>query len=230
MRQIAALFVSFAVGACALSPANRLHTPKVLLEYGYLLDRECTQKRPEDEFASVRREIRERLPEFQADWDAHGVPLLNVATKLVAWSSPFNEIRPALISCGLPSMSAPLLINIRHRITSGGGTDWPEGHGINNVIFHELLHRYVVAALDSLPNRTTPLLEKYKDEEPIVRNHLHLYAVEQATYDAAGLSDVLEEIKRHEMTFPSWPAKQVALEIVAKETKDAFIEELGGTE
>ena len=213
-------------GGCAVPPVAGPRTPDVLLEYGALLDRECTQRRSEEEFAAVRQEIRERLPEFQKDWDQHGRRILEKAVELAALPPAGAELRVALISCGIPSMSSPLLVNVRRNIPSSGGEDWPEGHGINNVVFHEVLHRHLAVAFDKHPPQALPLREKYRDEPPHIRNHLHLYAIEAAAYDALGLGELLEQIKAREQGLPSWPPKEAALAIVAKETKEVFIQEL----
>ena len=59
---------------------------------------------------------------------------------------------------------------------------------LSNVVLHEALHRYVSDAIYALPGRSTPLLDKFRDEPQPVRNHLHLYADREARLPEGGPS------------------------------------------
>ena len=96
----------------------------------------------------------------------------------------------------------------------------------SNSVFHELLHIYVGDILDSLPGQTTPLLEKYKAEPPMVLSHLHLFAVEALVYQRLGRERDLEAVFEHERRSPPAAFFARAREIVAAEKPQSFVREL----
>ncbi len=94
-------------------------------------------------------------------------------------------------------------------------------------VFHELLHRYVNDRIETLPGKTTPLLTKYRDEPPVVQNHLHVVAIMKAVYAKLGREKDLEEDSAVEQPVKrSAPAIKRAQEIVEKEGAENFISEI----
>lgn len=210
----------------AIWPSAAISSRAVILEYGALLDRVCSHGRTTEATRRAAREIETNIQRFQEQWDTEGQPLLEAALTAIGIESPFKEIRASLISCGLPSMSAPLLINVRHFIAATDGSFSTDGEGINNLILHELLHRAVVAALERHPQGETPMWSKYEAAPPIVRNHIHVYALEKLVYESAGKGSELRKIKEWEARFPSWRAKEAAFKIVESESAARVVEDL----
>ena len=221
-RKLVASLLIFA----ATWPSGAIGSPTVILEYGALLDQVCSKGRPPEVTERAAREIRQGTQRFQDRWSTDGQPLLDAALNEIGIEAPFKEIRASLISCGLPSMSAPLLINVRHFISATDGSFSTDGNGINNLILHELLHRVVVAALERHPQGETPMWSKYKAHPPIVRNHIHVYALEKIAYESAGKSRELRKIKEWEASFPSWKTKEAAFKIVGSEGAARLVEDL----
>lgn len=129
-------------------------------------------------------------------------------------------MRAAIYEC------VPLLINVRHNIAATEGSFSTHGDGINNLILHELLHRIVVAALDQHPQDETPLWRKYKAHPPIIRNHIHVYALEEIVYQSAGKGRELLAIKEWETSFPSWRTKEAAFKIVKSEGAARLVDDI----
>ena len=91
------------------------------------------------------------------------------------------------------------------------------------VVFHELLHTYVLGAL---PQGTSALLEKYKSEEPVVKNHLHLMAVMKLVYLKLNREEQLQQIIEKDRALGT-PAYGRAWQIVNDlEGYEAFVQEL----
>lgn len=87
-------------------------------------------------------------------------------------------------------MSMPVLINGNWFVK-----DTPKPTDlVVDIIYHELIHTYLV---DNFPNfMSSPLLTKYKDEDPGVLSHLHLVAIQKKVYLELGLKDRIENAIR----------------------------------
>ena len=89
-----------------------------------------------------------------------------------------------------------------------------------------MLHRYVNDRIETLPDKTTPLLKKYRDEPQIVQNHLHVLAIIKAVYGKLGREKDLDEVTAFEQTLRSAPAFKRTREIIDKEGTENFIFEI----
>lgn len=93
------------------------------------------------------------------------------------------------------------------------------------VVWHELAHRYINDIKKHLPCGTTPLLKRYAAEPPLVRHHLHLFALDQLLHERLGRAS--EYRSRHrQMTERSPNLYGRALAIVDREGAKAFVDEL----
>jgi hypothetical protein len=128
-----------------------------------------------------------------------------------------------LTLCPIPSMSRPLLINIRPFL-DGPTQQQPRPLFLfSAVVFHELLHTYVIGVL---PQGKSVLLEKYQSEEPVVKNHLHLMAVMKLVYLKLDRAEQLQQIIEKDRTLGS-PALGRAWQIVNDlEGHQVFVQEL----
>lgn len=164
--------------------------PTVRFDYGFVpFDRSCSRLTESEVPKEQIEELLARLESFQAYWDREGPPLL--ATMIAATGQPFRqrEIIATMSLCDFPSMSHPLLINMR-RFMDSGPQDPPRSMPMfAALVFHELLHIYVSDRLES-----SPLREKYKDEPGSVKSHMHLMALMKKVYLELGRQEVLEEI------------------------------------
>jgi hypothetical protein len=88
-------------------------------------------------------------------------------------------------------------------------------------VFHELLHTYVIGALGQ-----SALLGKYKDEEPIVKAHVHLMAVMKTVYLKLNREEQLQQIIERDSANDN-PGYKRAWQIVNDlEGHQAFVQEL----
>jgi hypothetical protein len=128
-----------------------------------------------------------------------------------------------LTLCPIASMSRPLLINVR-LFLDGPTQQQPRPlFPLSAVVFHELLHTYILGAL---PSGTSALLEKYKSEEPLVKNHLHLLAVMKLVYLKLDRAEHLQQIMEKDRALGN-PGYGRAWQIVNDlEGHDAFVHEL----
>jgi hypothetical protein len=95
-------------------------------------------------------------------------------------------------------MSAPLIVNVRYSLKSF--TDHPNQDDVTiSTIGHELLHNYI----DSFLPEETPLLIKYKSESKMVLGHLHLFALQKATYLALGWQSKLKDVVAKDESLPN---------------------------
>src|SRR5713101_8902700 len=184
--------VSTALGAllCA-APASAQEYPRVELVYQYIpFDRTCEQWLETRVEESWMREIEAKLPSFQEFWDKEAPFLPGTMASEIGRPFRRREMVAALTLCPVSSMSTPLLIKVR-RFMDGPTQGKPQPmHMFSALVFHELLHTYVgyYASLKS------GLVEKYRNEQPVVLTHLHLMAVMKHVYLKLGRQEQLREI------------------------------------
>jgi hypothetical protein len=181
-------------------------------------------KQPID--AAAVTELENRLDSFREHWRKEAPQLLGSTVKLTKAPFQFRETRAALSLCGFPSISLPLIINMRFYLKSLRGDKATSMTVFSAVVFHELLHRYVADRIATLPDKTTPLLKKYKDEPLGVQNHIHVLAIMKAVYGKLGREKDLDEVNAFGQTLRSAPALKQAQEIVDKEGAENIISEI----
>lgn len=166
--------------------------PHVFLEYADSLDIklcESTGIAP-----SVVAEARTELPHFQSAWDAAAGPLLGTTVREVGRPFERTEVTASLMVCPkLINMGTPILITYWPflEITTNGAP-LPVLY-FNGIVFHELLHQYVNAAIGTALD-ATPLMRKYASEPPLVLKHLHVDSVQKLVYLALGRDADLDAI------------------------------------
>lgn len=198
--------------------------PHVQLVFGYIpFDQSCEQWRNTKIERQWYEELKTKITAFQDYWDQEA-PLL-FATAISAINKPFRyqEMLATLTLCPIRSMSRPLLINVRPFL-DGPTQQKPRPMFLfSALVFHELLHTYVIGAL---PQGKSALLERYKSEEPVVQNHLHLMAVMKMVYLKLDRAEELKQIieKDREIDNPAYGrAWQIVNDI---EGHQAFVQEL----
>jgi len=198
--------------------------PHVPLVFGYIpFDQSCEQWRNTTIERQWYAELRTKIKMFQDYWDQEA-PLL-LGTTIAAIHKPFRyqEMLATLTLCPIPSMSRPLLINIRPFL-DGPTQQQPRPLFLfSAVVFHELLHTYVLGAL---PPGKSVLLEKYQSEEPVVKNHIHLLAIMKMVYLKLDREEQLKQIIEKDRALGN-PGYGRAWQIVNDlEGHEAFAQEL----
>jgi hypothetical protein len=198
--------------------------PRVPLVFRYIpFDQSCERWRNAHIEPQWYAELKTKIKAFQDYWDQEA-PLL-LATTIAEIHKPFRytEMIATLTLCPIPSMSRPLLINVRPFL-DGSTQQQPRPMFLfSAVVFHELLHTYVIGAL---PQGQSALLERYKSEEPVVKNHLHLLAIMKTVYLKLDREEQLQQIIARDSANDN-PGYKRAWQIVNDiEGHQAFVQEL----
>jgi hypothetical protein len=198
--------------------------PHVPLVFGYLpFDQSCEQWRNTTIERQWYAELRTKITMFQDYWEQEAPVLLG--TTIAAIHKPFRyqEMIATLTLCPIPSMSRPLLINLRPFL-DGPTQQQPRPLLLfSAVMFHELLHTYVIGVL---PPGKSVLLEKYQSEEPVVKNHLHLLAIMKLVYLKLDRAEQLQQIIEKDRALGSLAYGRAWQIVNDLEGHEAFVHEL----
>lgn len=228
-RAVFVMIVALSSGAIANTSTERAPVPKITIDYPGVIEFNCKGLGLKTGDRSTVAELRERLPAWRAAWDKDGPRLLAELRRTVGKPFKFRESIAILQTCeGLHSTSYPLILDARKSLNGGiygGRVDL-----FVNDLFHELTHRYIRDILgdgDRLPFKETPMMLKYQTEAPMVRTHLHLYALHKVIYRRLGLVDTWNAEVANKRARPAEVASYIrALQIVDAEGPDVFIAEL----
>ena len=223
------LFVALLVGRAESLPREHSH-PIVTIEYSELFDRAHAQAAKEPATEEAMQELKRRLPELRSAWESGGPVRLQETIKVVGKPLLFRETVATVIASRLPSMSSPLIINGRPYLNATAKEGAMPTTVFVQVVFHEVLHRYVRDLIAARPDAATPLLEKYSDETAHVRNHLHVAAIEILVARRLQRDDEYREYLKLEASLATAAGLARAKEIVQREGPEQFIDDLrGGT-
>ena len=224
-------FVAIAVGAAGQAAAA---PPRVEIAYPRLIERYCTEVSPQRPDPAVLDEIARRLPDLVAAWERDGPALLADAEQVLGRPYHFTETQAVLHGCeDLPSVSQPLLIAVARHTEAWAAKPAPDGGAREprsaadfvNSVWHEVTHRYLGRIIAGLPGGTTPSRERWRDETVPVRNHLHLFALEEVLYRRAGRGAEFEA-RRDRIIARGDPELARAHRIVMDEGAEALVAEL----
>ena len=220
-----ALFVLCPVSAAAQRAKN---FPQISFEYSSIFDNSCANLSKQPSEPEAIKELSVRTDEFRAAWSKDAPALFRATVKLTGAPFEFRETKAAFHLCdAFSSMSNPLMFNMRYFMRSLNGNQAGTMPQFVGLIYHETLHRYVNDILKHLPNETTPLLEKYKDESAPVRNHIHLFAIINLVYGKLGREKDMTEVKSYEQNVSRYKTiLNRAREIVEKEGAENLVREL----
>jgi hypothetical protein len=178
-------------GLLCAAPCLAQNLPRVELIYEYLpFDRNCEQWRNIKIEPGWIQEVRAKIGSYQDFWNKEAPALLGMTVSEIGRPFRRKEVEAVLTLCTVSSMSIPLLINVR-RFMDGPTQGKPQPmYMFSALVFHELLHTYIgyYASLKS------GLVEKYRNEQPVVLTHLHLMAVMKHVYLKLGRQEQLKEI------------------------------------
>jgi hypothetical protein len=172
-------------------------------------------------------ELDELVPQLEAAWSESGPALLAAAGEAVGRPYRFRQATARLLTCGIASRSRPLVINMRPYLRATSGRRRAALRQFTSTVVHEVLHRYVS---DLIYGRgyggETPLLRKYADEHQEVRDHLHLFALEEAAYHGSGRDAELRDVEAFESHLVNARPFARSRAIVRAEGAEAFLAEL----
>ena len=207
----------------SLTFASELASPKLFFEYSWLYDQNCavTEERKFD--PAWASEAVEKTQNFTDIWEKNGPIFFGKVFEVFGFGFSRKELTATLSVCRAPSYSNPLVLNVT-RFLKSYMQDKPvrSDDAFADLVFHELLHTWVSENV----NFPTPLYNKYQDEERIVRNHLHLMAIQKYIYTALNRDDLVKLIALQYSTMPM-PGYSRAWKIVTEiEGVEPFIEEV----
>jgi hypothetical protein len=134
-----------------------------------------------------------RESEFVRIWETEGLRLLAATEAISGKEFLSQEIIARLTLCNAPSESFPetghVTINMRYALRSFT----PEAVSMRykvNTLFHELLHIF----LNRHPVANSALLKEHAAEDELVRDHLHLLALQKAVLLKLNEPDALKEV------------------------------------
>jgi len=196
--------------------------PRVPLVFGYVpFDQSCERWRNAHIEPQWYAELKTKMQAFQDSWDQEAPLLLGTTIAEIHKPFRFTEMIATLTLCPIPSMSRPLLINVRPYLDGPTAQQPRPMFLFAALVFHELLHTYVIGALGP-----SALLGKYKDEEPLVKAHLHLMAIMKMVYLKLDRAEHLQQIIERESANDN-PGYRRAWQIVNDlEGYQAFVQEL----
>lgn len=196
--------------------------PKVDIVYppgGSLLDRFCKSDLGMAVDQAKIQEAVQRRGQFQEQWNIEGPSYMNTALTEIGLEFPYREVQATLTVCLPASTSVPLVVDVKPFLHSAAKSDpaWE----FSEIVFHELMHLYVSPVF-----RTSVLTQKYRNEPPTTKYHLHVMAVEKLVLLKLNRADQLKVIDHDYRSGPD-PAYKRAWEIVNDiENYQRFIDEL----
>ncbi|MEM9840202.1 MAG: hypothetical protein AAF830_13740 [Pseudomonadota bacterium] len=209
-------------------PSTGYEAPEISFAYNPLFDA-LLCGRDEERRVSTETEddLRELMPSLQEAWAEVGSDLLQEVAEVVGMPFEFYEARANIFLCsGMPSLASPLIVSARSYVVAGPNQKTQPLSVLTNTLWHEVVHRFIRDIVGPAETATTPLLKKYADEKPVVRNHLHLIAIENQVYRRLGLGEHLQSVIAFDQSLRSAEAFAWAREIAEKEGDAAFVAEL----
>ena len=211
------------VGLVAFSPAAVAAPPAVTISYSPSLDTACSILRGYEIKNQWKEELAGKVEEYRDGWAKIGPKLLGTTERMTGRKFAAGNISAHLTLCDLPSQAIfGVSVNMRYALASFTKNPVPMRYKIG-VLYHEILHRFVE---DNLSARSV-LLAQHRDEQPRVREHLHLLALQKAVYLDLGMKDELAEIIDIDSQLPDGSYRR-AWQIVNQGADDylKYVEEL----
>jgi hypothetical protein len=222
MRQLISLILWFSSQAPAANPH-----PQLFFEYGHGIDAFCDGAeagQPEWVNAVVKklplyaRELERNLPAFQKAWDKMAPYLLGTAVQETGKVFSRKEYTVSLFLCPTTaSLGSPLQVNVLYHLMGS-----QPGFLFAALVFHELGHKYVTQIQP--PKDSALIRTRFANEDPSVKAHLHLYALQKRVWTKLGLQAQLPEIQKRDARFGSGYTR--AWQIVDTFGEEPFLKEL----
>ncbi len=210
------LVLAFLFFSILTAHASSPELPRLFFSYSWLYDSVvCEQKPPETKWME---EIEERTESFSNLWAQRGPELFKVLFDRTGLEFSRKEMTASFSVCPRkPSYSDPLILNMTVYLNSYMSPKPAFGDDdFVDLVFHEVLHTWVVEHLDN-----SQLRRKYKDEAPSVKNHMHLMAIQKYVYSSLGRADLIKMLDETYAKIGGTYAR--AWEIVQIEGFEAFM-------
>lgn len=200
-----------------------MHTTKIYLQTGYLLDTSF------ERVLENQGTIAQLLPEMQRAWDGVSSSLLDATVAEIGKGFRRRELIAYLIMHPtMSSCSHPFLINI-NKFLDFDASSSDQVVKFCDVVFHEAIHIYLDDnygdLLDENSPAASPLIKKFEHMGPHVIAHIHLYAIQKHVYQKIDLESAWDHVCEHVKTSRN-DGYQKAVNIVNEVGVEAFLNEL----
>lgn len=170
--------------------------PQLFLKPALLFDHECSVRTKMPIPAEWKEELRVQAPRFQAEWDRRASVLNRTAEKLAGRAFARKEFSVILTLCPWTPMGDPAFIvymapylEASSRVKNSAAARMALFLAMTH---HELLHSLVENIETFEFGGASATVKKYEKEPYNVLVHLHLMAIQKATYEETGDRDLLE--------------------------------------
>tara|TARA_B110001454_G_C12722586_1_gene435440 strand:+ start:6918 stop:7358 length:441 start_codon:yes stop_codon:yes gene_type:complete len=144
------------------------------MSYSSLFDQVCENIFHQPILLPAKTEGHRRQIEFINQWQKDSPFFFRALVRRLGRGFIRKEETISLTSCNIPSVSDPILIPLKRWLIALGGKE--PIYGFSDVVFHELLHRYLSYSYNI---NKSALIRKYQKENQQVLAHLHLMAVQK---------------------------------------------------
>ena len=192
--------------------------PEVSFRYPKIFDETCKRKLKYKIENEWKTELKRELGSFKEAWASHGPKLLRASVEIIGVEFRKKEYHATLTLCDFPSVSHPLLINMRYYLKSFSKNTQSMNIFVS-LVHHEILHDYL---LGKVP-KDSAILAKYKNESRRTIHHIHLLALQKAVYLKLGWPELLKEVIAKDQNMPPY---RRAWEIVEIEGHSSIVTEL----
>lgn len=198
--------------------------PEVAFDYSFVpFDRTCSEIAEYEIRPEWIEELESKMDTFRQTWQERGPRLLEITVEEIGKPFRQKEMQATMSLCRFPSMSLPLLLNMRRYLATATDNNPRDLHFFVALVFHELLHTYAFEILEN--QEASALLEKYEAEPFSVKTHVHLMALLKNTYLKSGYEEELRAVI--ELDSQLGPIYARSWEIVDElEDYRAFVDEL----
>jgi hypothetical protein len=170
-----------------------LADPALFMEDAPPFDGACGALKQHEDYKitpSMRKELNQRIPEFEKTWRENGGPLIRGMTELLGRPYGRKEETLTLTLCQWFSpMSNPLILRAREYLKAtavdnpNGPTALKPASYFVGQVFHELIHRYLDRHFSNIDSAAaSPLIRAHASEPWSVTSHLHHLSIQKAVY------------------------------------------------
>lgn len=212
-------FLLFAGQSLFAQVQTKPNVPVIFFEYARLYDNVVC---PGAFDPAWSKEASDLETHFNEVWEKDSKALWEELFKRFPYGFKRKEYTGTLSVCPkAPSYSNPLVFNIT-RLLKSFVKEKPlwEDYKFVDLVFHEMIHNWLVENF----NYQTKLLEKYKDENPGVKNHFHLMAIQAYVYSKLEKKEMLDWIDFRYQQMP--PDYQRAWQLVKEEGYEKVVDDL----
>lgn len=204
-------------------------SPRLFIQPAPVFDGECSQKTGFQIDPNWYAELWQKAGSFQSEWDQKAKPLIETSEKAAGRKFSRTEYSVALTLCKWTPMGHPLIISVRPYLEGPAKADEKIKKPMSMTSFvsmmhHELLHSLVDNILNQDFSNSSAMLIKYQGEPMNVLVHLHLMAIQKASYVESGEKDLLKKTEQLYL-FIGGDYKR-AWDIIALEGTEKFLSEL----